>query len=242
MVSFNLNGFNLNGFLSLHGFPPQYLWIIPVAMIVLGIPMMFFGREMWKIIVGVGGMVLGYYVASVYLMPYILIYLNRYGIPPYLIEMIIAVLTGVILSILVRLSISGGIGYAGYYVAMHQTYHPVTIITAIAIAVAVFGAAYWTYGKISILIAGALGALIMFFGFSHYIPSAYGAVIAVAVLMLGMYYQFHKKHRSSKSRRQRKLERLEARKAEFTAIRDKLKKRLDDLKTEATHKVNGGGK
>lgn len=234
--------FNLNTFLSFHGFPAQYLWVIPIAMIVLGIPMMFFGREMWKIIVGVGGMVLGYYIASVYLMPHILTYLNQYGIPPYLIEMIVAVMSGVILSIVIRLSITAGIGYTGYYIAMHQTYHPVTTITAIALAVAVFGAAYWAYGKISILIAGALGALVMFFGLVNYLPQTYSAVISVAVLMPGMYYQFHKKYHSSTTRQQRRQARMEAKKAGIIASRNKLKSQLEELKAKALRMSGSGGK
>jgi len=193
------------------------MWVIPIALVFMGLLMMFFGREMWKVITGLGGALLGFYIAYAYVIKYLSVYIIKYGIPPSLIELIFAVIVGVVLIILVRLGVSGGLGYAGYYFAIHQTFHPLTLYESIAVGVVVFGIAFWTYGKISVLIAGALGAIAMYMGLIHYIHPGYVMWIVGITLTVGLIYQFRRgllKRELAKIRHDRRPDVREARKKE----------------------------
>lgn len=181
--------FDLNTFLTLHGFPVQYLWVIPVALIVLGPFMMFYGQRMWGIIIAIAGAVVGYYASAVYLIPHFSTYL---GPQKYLWELIATVLAGVLISISVRVGVSGGLGYAGYYIATHQHYLALSTYEGIGIAFAVFGIAYAGYGKLSIILAGSLGAAGMYFGLNQYVSPLYTLIIVGVFLTVGMIYQFRK--------------------------------------------------
>lgn len=183
-------------FLLSYGYPSVYLWVIPIAMVGTSIPLMFFGKTSWKVFTAIAGSGVGYLVGLTYVAPYI-------GITPWLIAFITAVILGIVLYFAVRIGVSGGIGYLVYLAMTTQTFYPfpqtVTIVAGgfnlhilymdLAFAVAAMGAAFWLYGRLSMLIAGGLGALSMYMALSVYIPGQYAAIIAVILLTVGLWVQ-----------------------------------------------------
>lgn len=210
----------LQNLLSLHGFPAQYLWVIPIALVVAGVFFVFSGRLAWKVAIGGGGAAAGYIIAERYIAHYLISIL-----PAYASEAILAVIIGVILAVVIRFAIAGGIGYMGYYIALHQTLYHVPFYGLIVAGVVAFGIAYWLYGKISIIIAAFLGALSLFYGLSFYVKPEYAATVAVILLAVGLYYQvsLRKELKKQAAMAEDKLERKKLRLKAKTALNEKKK-------------------
>lgn len=235
-------GGTITQFLLDNALPAQYVWAVFAGFAVLGVLMMFRGRLMWKIITGLGGAGVGFFLMYHYLIPYmhtpISIGSHSFNLlifPAYLWELIIAVIAGIIAGIIIRTVISGSIAYGVFYLFTHFTipyYHPTAGIYGIpyetlAIAVLAFAIAYWLYGSLSKLIAGSLGAFMVFIGLSHFLPQMY-AVIPILILMpLGMYLQFHKDHSFHDPDERAIRDRKRARRR--TAMRVKLEKARSEV-------------
>lgn len=198
--------FDLSSFLSLYGFPSTYLWAVYVGMVAFAIPLMFFGKKMWQVVTFFIGVIAGFYVGYVYVTPYLTSFMIQHSMPSWFFDAVLAGLFAFLLRFFVHFGISLGIGYLAYDAAEKQTFFNLSAKSStimgftlhwylIVIGVFAFVIAYFLYAKISVLVAGALGALTMYFGLSFFIAPTFAAIPAVIILFIGMWYQIGVKRR-----------------------------------------------
>jgi hypothetical protein len=218
--------FDIQQFLLGHGLPVKYIWAVYFGTIVMGIALMFRGRTTWKLLtalIGAGGM---FYIAYAYIVPYHYVneFLMHFGIPPYVLEFALAVIGGVLFSILVRVGISGVSGYGAYYGLTHYgTILHLSMYTEIAIAIAVFGLFYWFYGKLSILMASLTGAMLLYIGMAYFTSPTIAFIPMAILLPLGLYLQFYA-HGGWHEKTEKRLQQI---KNQYKL--DKLKKKLTTI-------------
>lgn len=170
--------------------PPQYRWLVPISLVVVGILMMFRSRDTWKFLVAAIGGFGSYYAVVKYGQGYYAPILMAHGIPLYTIPLIAAVIGSIMLTVFVRFAISGAIGYGSFmYLGRHYS-----LDIAITAAVAIAGFSYYLYNKIILVLARFIGAFLLFIGlvFMH-IPDMEAALIMAVLLILSMLWLVAKK-------------------------------------------------
>jgi hypothetical protein len=183
---------DLNKYLNLSFIPPQYLWLVPIGFLVLGLLMLFKSVDTWRFAIAALGLIAGYFEVS-HLMATYKISLTVYGtpLPPYLLPLIAGVLAAIILSLIVRFAISAALAYLIYYeMSIHLTY-PLTI--AVTVAIIAFGLSWFFYHKIVQVIAKAVGTVILFIGLTMLnIPVKDAAIIALVFLAIAAIWMMYK--------------------------------------------------
>jgi len=182
----------LNKYLNLSFIPHQYIWLVPIGFIVLGLLMLFKSVDTWRFAIAALGLIGGYFEVS-HLMAHYGFSLTLFGtpLPPYLLPLIAGVLAAVILSLIVRFAISAALAYLIYYeMSIHLTY-PLTI--AVTVAIIAFGISWFFYHKIVQVIAKAAGTVILFVGLTMFnIPVKDAVIIAVVFLFIAAVWMLYK--------------------------------------------------
>lgn len=170
--------------------PEQYRWVVPLALIFLGIMMMFRSKDTWKFLIAAIGAFGSYYAVEHYAAKYYIAILAAHGIPLYIPPLIAALIGSILLTVLVRFAISGAIGYASFmYLGKHYQ-----LDIAITLAIVIGSVAYYLYNKIIVILARFIGAFMLFFGLVLYhVPDAIAATVMAVVLLISMIWLIGKK-------------------------------------------------
>lgn len=182
------------GYLKLPGIVPDQLsFLYLVLLLALGLALVFIGKKVWKVLFAI----LGAYMGAVFSISFIN-YIHYTQIPIPIIAVIGALLGAILLLFLVRLMLSLGFAYIAYLIAESLFAH--NFIVAIVAAVIVFVIAYILYKKIIIILAGLLGAVLLWFVFMRFgVSYSISVFIAVIIFAIGMYLQFTEKSRARKN-------------------------------------------
>lgn len=190
---------SLAHFLVNYGFPPQYMWAIPIALIILGVVFSFFSEYSWKTGVGLIGAVAGFLIVNKFIAP---ILVAHAIVPDWWAYVIVMGILSVYIYRKVKIGIVLTVAGVGLYAAYIQTFValPIVAIAGLSLPVGVIAVgviagvlAYAFYGKISMLIGATLGTLMVYFGMSMYVLPLYAAVIAGIILVVGLLRQTRSK-------------------------------------------------
>lgn len=177
---------NISQFLIQYGFPVQYLWVVPIGLIIAGLIFVFFGSKAWRGAIFIAGLTIGYLVAVQYINPYLT------GIPPYVSEVILGITIGFLLAWAIKAAIMVGMGAFVYEVLTIQHYYQMTIWDKIAGVFIGMAIGYWGYKKVTQIIATVLGGFALYFGLSAYVPSFIAIIVTAVFLIFGTVIQVYK--------------------------------------------------
>ena len=183
-------GSDISKYLNLTYIPEQYRWLVPIALLIFSIALLFFTGPVWKYTIALLGAIGGYFAMAAYGDPYIASFFAIHSIPLYFANLIVACIVAVVLSILIRLSISLAAGYAGYLAYTHL--YPATnlrlMATAIVIAAVVTTFIYFLYNKLIQLLGRIVGTLGLFFSLILFsVPVQYAVAISIIVLLFSLF-------------------------------------------------------
>lgn len=196
-----LSGY-LSKYASLSMVPAQYQWLIPIALVIFGLSMLFYSARTWKVTVAAVGAASGYLGMQYYATPYLnsvlpvsgndyVVHLLSYTftIPMWYIPVIVAGITAVILWIAIRFAISGAIGYGAFLGASHY----LILSKSILIGVIVFVLAFFLYRKITVIISKVIGIFAIFFGLVIFgVPSEYAAIVSAILFIVAWILVFYR--------------------------------------------------
>lgn len=181
-ISLNSVSGDINKYLNLSYIPEQYRWMVPLVLVVLGVLMLYKSNSTWKFVIGLLGLIGGYFETAKLMSTYGFTF-TLFGstIPPYVLPLIVGVLASVLLLVLIRFAISAALAYVIYYELSKYTHLAIYIIAMIAVIS--FGLAYYLYRKIVTILAKVIGAVVLFVGLMMMGLSAEYSMIITAVLL-----------------------------------------------------------
>ncbi len=193
-VALNLENY-LSSLLSRNLFlPPGYSYLAVIGLVALSIAMMFKGKETWNILFIVLGAYYGY-LFSLYLVSY----LNIANLPVYLIFVIGAVIGAILMTFFVRIALSGGFAFFAFLIV--RALYPGNTLLTFAVAIIAFILVYALYKKVTGVIAGIIGAFMLWFSLlSLGLPSLYAQIIPGVLLPVGLYLQFREVKKTKRAR------------------------------------------
>lgn len=177
-------------YLTLNYIPEQYRWLVPLGLLVLGLALLFDTKFVWKLSIAGLGAIGGYFGSQTYLIPYILPDLTVRGIPPYLINLIVAAIAAVLLAVIIRFAIAGAFAYGAYlaYTTYYPPSTPKDYVIGAALAAVVFAFIYYLYSKLTQIIGRVVGTLMLFFGLIlMHVSENIAVVVAVVVLLFSLF-------------------------------------------------------
>ena len=181
-ISLNSVSNDINKYLNLSYIPEQYRWMVPLVLVVLGVLMLYKSNSTWKFVIGLLGLIGGYFETAKLMSSYGFTF-TLFGstIPPYVLPLIVGVLASVLLLVLIRFAISAALAYVIYYELSKYTHLAIYLIALISIIS--FGLSYYLYRKIVTILAKVIGAVVLFVGLMMMGLSAEYSMIITAVLL-----------------------------------------------------------
>lgn len=175
--------------------PAGLSYAVLLGLVFLSIALIFKGSQTWKIMFATLGAYYGYIFTS-----FILRYLPITGEPLYLTMLVGIVLGAVIVTFFVRIALSAGIAALGFFILF--ALYPADLPIILAACVIVFAITYILYNRVTMVVAGVLGAFLLWFALIVLgLTSIEAQIIAGFLYPLGLYVQMMEKYRKNRSYR-----------------------------------------
>lgn len=179
---------NFLSYMKLPGIVPNEVsFLYLIILLALGLALVFRGKTVWKIVFAI----VGAYMGAVFAISI----MNSIGytkLPEPIIALIGALIGALLLLYMVRFSITLGFAYIAYLISEYLFLH--NFLVSVIVAIIVFVIAYIYYNKIIIILAGILGATLLWFAFIR-LGASYSEAFLIAVILFaaGTYLQFREK-------------------------------------------------
>ncbi len=173
--------------------PAGLTYVVLMGLVLLSVALIFRGSQTWKIMFAVLGAYYGYIFTS-----FIIGYLPVSGEPFYLTMLVGIVLGALIVTFFVRIALSAGIAAIGFFIlfAMYPSELPV-ILAACVIA---FAITYVLYNRVTMVVAGVLGAFLLWFALVILgLASIDAQIVAGLLYIVGLYVQMMEKYRKNRT-------------------------------------------
>ena len=171
--------------------PASLSYVVLIGLVFLSVALIFKGSTTWKLLFVVLGAYYGYIFAS-----FLLHYIPLSSTPVYLVLIIGIILGALLMTIFVKIALSVGFAALTFFVllAIYPAYLPEVLV----ISVLVFAAVYVLYKRVTMVVAGVLGAFLLWFTLLVLgVTSIDAQIIAGILYPLGLYLQVVEKSRKA---------------------------------------------
>ncbi len=169
--------------------PTSFSYVMLVGLMFLSIALIFKGSTTWRFLFVALGAYYGYIFSS-----FILQYIPISNTPEYLVLLIGIVLGALVMTIFVKIALSAGFAALAFIILIGI--YPAFLAEVLVVSVLLFALVYGLYSRITMVVAGVMGAFLLWFALIALgLTSLEGQIIAGILYPAGLYLQYIEKSR-----------------------------------------------
>lgn len=180
--------------------PSSLSYVIMIGLMLLSVALIFKGSKTWAVLFAVLGAYYGYIFAS-----FILHYIPLANTPTYLVLLIGILIGAVLMSVFIKIALSAGSGILSFIIliGIYPGYLPEVLV----VSVMIFAIIYFLYKRVTMVVAGIMGAFLLWFVLIILgLTSLEAQIVAGVLYTLGLYLQLVEKSRKKEAyRRTRRI-------------------------------------
>ncbi len=180
--------------------PSSFSYVMLVGLMLLSVALIFKGSKTWAILFAALGAYYGYIFSS-----FILHYIPLANMPTYLILIIGILIGAVLMSVFVKIALSVGSGILAFIIliGVYPAYFPEVLV----VSVMIFAIIYFLYKRVTMVVAGIMGAFLLWFVLIILgLTSLEAQIVAGVLYPLGLYLQLVERSRKKENyRRSRRM-------------------------------------
>ncbi len=199
-ISTSLENYFRNLLLNNMYLPANFSYVFLLGLMLLSVALIFMGSKTWAILFAALGAYYGYIFSS-----FILHYIPLANTPTYLVLLIGVVVGAVLMSVFVKIALSAGSGLLAFVilVGIYPSYLPEILV----ICVMIFALIFFLYKRVTLVVAGIMGAFLLWFVLIVLgLTSLEAQIVAGILYPLGLYLQLVERSRKKENyRRSRRI-------------------------------------